>query len=99
MHRRGTFPPNEFFPVAEEIDLISPLGFWVVTEAVHQKLQSGSKISAEFKMGINISPNNFLKDDFSPNLQKLIEQEKIEAILPGYRNYGKYYDFERKKGI
>ncbi len=75
---KGYIPPNEFIPVAEEIDLISPLGFWVVTEAVHQIAKWNRKFQQNLKMGINISPKQLLKDDFFPNLQKLIEQEKIE---------------------
>jgi len=53
---RGMVPPMKFIPVAEELDLISELGEWVLNQACSQLAQWRSQGHTEIVMSVNLSP-------------------------------------------
>jgi diguanylate cyclase (GGDEF)-like protein/PAS domain S-box-containing protein len=53
---RGSIPPAEFIPLAEETGLIGPLGDWVLNAAC----QAAAKWSEKLRVAVNISPAQFL---------------------------------------
>jgi diguanylate cyclase (GGDEF)-like protein/PAS domain S-box-containing protein len=57
---RGTIPPAEFIPVAEETGLIAKLGEWVMRTACAEALNW----PADVKVSVNVSPRQFLNSDF-----------------------------------
>lgn len=64
---KGLISPAEFIPVAEETDLIVPIGEWVLKEAVKQIGKWNNTYLLNLKMGINVSPKqldniNFIKE-------------------------------------
>ncbi len=52
---RGTVPPSEFIPLAEEMGLIVPLGEWVLREACKEAARWPDTI----KVAVNLSPVQF----------------------------------------
>jgi diguanylate cyclase (GGDEF)-like protein/PAS domain S-box-containing protein len=54
---RGLVPPSEFIPVAEETDLIVPLGRWVLREACRQMAQwhRGFAVDPALTVSVNVS--------------------------------------------
>jgi EAL domain-containing protein (putative c-di-GMP-specific phosphodiesterase class I) len=59
---RGLVPPLEFIPVAEETNLILPVGRWVLQEAC-RRLAELQALSAEpLGMSVNLSPRQLTSD-------------------------------------
>jgi diguanylate cyclase (GGDEF)-like protein/PAS domain S-box-containing protein len=58
---RGLVPPAQFVPVAEEIDLIAPIGRWVLTEACRQARRWHAKFRGipPPKVCVNLSAKQF----------------------------------------
>ena len=52
---RGNVPPGEFIPIAEESNLIVPIGEWVVRTACAE----AARWPAHLKVAVNISPAQF----------------------------------------
>jgi diguanylate cyclase (GGDEF)-like protein len=52
---RGTIPPAEFIPIAEETGLIVPLGEWVIRQAC----LDAANWPNEIKIAVNLSPAQF----------------------------------------
>ena len=53
---RGTIPPLDFIPLAEETGLILPIGRWVIEEACRQMAQwRAAETSPTFTMSVNLS--------------------------------------------
>ena len=49
---RGTIPPSEFIPIAEECGAILPIGEWVLREACREAATWGN----DYKIAVNLSP-------------------------------------------
>ncbi|ELX12833.1 diguanylate cyclase/phosphodiesterase with PAS/PAC sensor [Janthinobacterium sp. HH01] len=63
--QRGLVSPAEFIPVAEDSNLILPLGRWVMHEACRQLAQwAGDKRTAKLTMAVNVSAQQFHRPDF-----------------------------------
>ncbi|MQA37516.1 putative bifunctional diguanylate cyclase/phosphodiesterase [Rugamonas aquatica] len=63
--QRGLVSPAEFIPVAEDSNLILPLGRWVMHEACRQLAQwAGNKRTAKLAMAVNVSAQQFHRPDF-----------------------------------
>ena len=78
---RGFVPPVEFIPVAEETDLIIPLGQWVIREASQQlrRWQDQFPRSSPLLVSVNLSGKQFSQ----PDLIEQIEQTLQETGLDG----------------
>jgi diguanylate cyclase (GGDEF)-like protein len=62
---RGLMLPGKFIPLAEETDLILPLGAWVLMAACRQAAAwAGSSRFADLGISINISARQFRQPDF-----------------------------------
>ncbi len=61
---QGRISPSKFIPIAEEANLIVPIGEWIIRTACETIAQMGG----EYRMAVNVSPRQFA----NPNLPALI---------------------------
>ena len=76
-HQWGDISPGRFIPIAEESDLIMPLGAWVLGEACRQAMSWPVGI----KVGINLSPRQFA----GSNVVRMVEDALRASGLPAER--------------
>ena len=79
---RGLVPPNDFIPVAEETDLIIPMGQWITHEACRQLRLWQEKFPRDepLLVSVNLSGKQFSQ----PDLVERIEQALQETGLDGH---------------
>lgn len=87
----GFVSPAEFIPIAEETNLIVPIGDWVIKQAAQQMRAWNKKGINDIKMSINISARQFHCTDFAEIIgehvdkyglnTKMIELEITESTL------------------
>jgi diguanylate cyclase (GGDEF)-like protein len=76
--QRGLVAPDQFIPLAEETGLILPIGLWVVQMACAQiKAWSGSAVTSDLQIAVNISPRQFRQPDFVKQVQQAISDTGI----------------------
>lgn len=68
-------PPNDFIPLAEEIDLISPLGDWVIDVACRQIAEWRQSGFSDLSVAVNLSSTKF---------QEVQLPDKINTVLKKY---------------
>lgn len=81
--QRGTIPPNEFIPVAEDTGLIIPIGEWVLREACRQ--MRAWEMMYEAMPPLMISVNLSGRQLEQPDLVEMIEAVLAETEMnPNY---------------
>ncbi len=77
----GKISPYQFIPIAEDTNLIIPIGQWVFREACKQLLKWQKQgLPKTFKhIAVNISPKEFKNPDFVSNLKQILEQTGVDA--------------------
>lgn len=76
--KRGVVAPNEFIDIAEETGLIHPIGQWVLEEACRFLKKMHEDYSKEFKVAVNVSAIQLLRDDFVKNVFETLMKYNIE---------------------
>ncbi len=78
---RGTIPPSEFIPIAEESGLILPLGRFVLREACRQTVLWHREHPAEQKLvvGVNLSPRQFQQPDLAGEVAAVLAETGLPA--------------------
>ncbi|MBU0752886.1 MAG: EAL domain-containing protein [Gammaproteobacteria bacterium] len=72
---RGMVAPAEFIPLAEETDLILPLGRWVLESACHQLAEWASRHEmAALTIAVNVSARQFHQRDFVDQVLAIVRQ-------------------------
>jgi diguanylate cyclase (GGDEF)-like protein len=72
---RGLVPPGEFIEVAEETDLIVPLGTWVLAAACRQlKAWDASPRRRRLHLAVNVSERQFRRDDFVAQVRQVLDE-------------------------
>jgi diguanylate cyclase (GGDEF)-like protein/PAS domain S-box-containing protein len=79
---RGFIPPTEFIPMAEEIGLIFPIGWWVLETACAQlkKWQRGA-LTRNLALSINVSAKQFHVVDFADQVRAAVQHYCINPAL------------------
>jgi diguanylate cyclase (GGDEF)-like protein/PAS domain S-box-containing protein len=78
--QRGFISPTEFIPIAEETDLIMPLGLWALREACsqmhiwHQKYPKNPPLV----VSVNISTKQLSRPDFPDEVIKILEDTGLD---------------------
>ena len=76
---RGLVPPGAFVPVAEDTDLIIPLGRWVLDEACTQlgRWLAANPRLARLQVGVNLSARQFTDPDIVPIVAEALARADI----------------------
>ncbi|GAC90435.1 diguanylate cyclase [Anoxybacillus flavithermus NBRC 109594] len=73
----GTISPAMFIPIAEETGQIIAIGKWVIEEACRQIQIWNEQHGRSLRMSVNISPKQFLKENFVEHIRSVLQQTKL----------------------
>ncbi len=77
---RGMVPPDQFIPLAEETELILPIGQWVLDTACAQlKTWSNNVTTRDLQLSINVSARQFRQSDFVEKVRIALETADAPA--------------------
>jgi len=76
--QRGLVSPLDFIPLAEETDLILPIGQWVLETACAQiKIWEGSFHTQHLQLAVNVSAKQFHQADFVEHVCQILRRNAI----------------------
>ena len=75
----GLVGPKDFIPIAEETQLIVPIGEWVLREACRQAREWRGDRAGGFRMAVNLSPRQFQHSDLPHVIAAALE---LSGIAP-----------------
>ena len=79
---RGMVPPLDFISVAEETDLIVPIGDWVISEACAQlKSWQNDPILCHLSVSVNVSSKQLRHPKFVEKVNLIVRQHDIDPKL------------------
>ena len=76
---RGTIPPAEFIPLAEETGAISEIGSWVLAEALRQGAAWAAESTEPLRMAVNLSPRQLLDRQIAAEVTAVLEATGFPA--------------------
>ncbi len=74
----GQIPPSSFIQMAENIQLIIPLGNWVLTKVCRFIKKMNEENIRDIRVAVNISIIQLLDDNFTMNLDEILEKEGVK---------------------
>jgi EAL domain-containing protein (putative c-di-GMP-specific phosphodiesterase class I) len=74
----GLLSPAKFIPMAEETDLIFPLGEWCLTEACRQLISWKQTGLIGLRVSVNVSPNQFHQKNFVETVAQALAETGID---------------------
>jgi EAL domain-containing protein (putative c-di-GMP-specific phosphodiesterase class I) len=74
---RGTLPPSEFLPIAEDSGLILPIGRWVLEEACRQAAMWHAR-GHRIGMSVNVSGRQLDADQLVEDVQRALEDSGLD---------------------
>ncbi len=76
---RGFVPPIEFIPIAEETNLIIPLGRWILNEACRQLRRWQDEFPKEppLIISVNLSGKQFAQPDLVEQIEQCLKQTQL----------------------
>jgi diguanylate cyclase (GGDEF)-like protein len=78
-HRqRGWIPPGQFIPVAEDSDLIHPLGEFALSESCRQTQLWSAAGFGPLRVAVNVSARQFRDPRFVEVVERALEESKFE---------------------
>ena len=78
---RGLVPPAEFIGLAEETQLILPIGEWVLDEACAQLAAwAGAEHTRALTLAVNVSPLQFQQPQFAAQVRGAIERHGVDGL-------------------
>ncbi|MEL6495925.1 MAG: EAL domain-containing protein [Cyanobacteria bacterium J06623_7] len=73
--KKGFISPGKFIPIAEQTNLILPLGMWILKSACRQIKEWQSMLKgrhSDFTVSVNISAKQFEQEDFIEQLERIV---------------------------
>jgi diguanylate cyclase (GGDEF)-like protein/PAS domain S-box-containing protein len=78
----GLISPVQFIPLAEESELIVPMGLWVLQTACAQLMAWQDKaLTRELTLAVNVSARQFRQHDFVDQVQRVLQESGAKASL------------------
>lgn len=78
----GLIVADKFISIAEQTNLILPIGAWVLKTACKQlKLWQRDPLKKDLTLAVNISPRQFSQPDFVDQLRQVLKETDINAAL------------------
>jgi diguanylate cyclase (GGDEF)-like protein/PAS domain S-box-containing protein len=79
---RGLVSPAQFIPLAEESELILPIGQWVLQTACAQiKLWQQNTLTRDLVLAVNVSVKQFRQSDFVDQVRESVVRNEIRPNL------------------
>jgi len=75
----GTIPPSRFIAVAEQSSLIDQVGAWVLDAAVRQARAWDAAGLHPFRLAVNVSTRQFVREGFAAVVQDVIARHGLPA--------------------
>jgi diguanylate cyclase (GGDEF)-like protein len=78
---KGMVPPNQFIRLAEETDLILPIGSWVLAEAGRQTSLWGQEFGDQqpLMVGVNVSARQFTAEGFMDTVEEVLSNSQFRS--------------------
>ncbi len=76
---RGSIPPDEFIPIAEESGVIIELGRMVLREACRQAARWRADTLSDFTISVNVSGHQLYDDDFVRDVEDALRSVGLPA--------------------
>ncbi|MBU1392187.1 MAG: EAL domain-containing protein [Gammaproteobacteria bacterium] len=73
----GMVAPDRFIPIAEEIDMIIPIGQWVLETAMAQLAVWRAAGATELRMAVNLSAHQLRKDSIVADITNVLLKHKL----------------------
>ena len=77
---RGLISPDEFIPMAEETQLIIPMGDWILDEACRQTSEWRASGLPDLTMSVNLSPIQFRQPDLVARVRQALERHGLQGV-------------------
>ena len=77
----GMVPTERFVSLAEQTDLIVPLGLWAMNEACRQLKMWHDSGLEPFRVSINVSPRQLKRGNLAEVVERTLERTKLDASL------------------
>jgi diguanylate cyclase (GGDEF)-like protein len=74
----GLLSPAKFIPMAEDTDLIFPLGEWSIREACRQLISWQQTGLTGLRVSVNVSPNQFHQKNFVETVAQILAETGID---------------------
>ena len=72
---RGMVPPDVFIPLAEQVNLILPIGLWVLETACRQiKAWEDDPVRSQWSVSVNVSARQLHDPDFVASVEGVLER-------------------------
>ena len=81
MNQEEFIPPSQFIPIAEESDLIIPIGDWVLKKAFEQLRQWHSIGFSELTMAVNLSVKQIREIGFASQVMACLQQAGLKPDM------------------
>lgn len=75
----GYVSPLEFIPIAEETQLIMPIGKWVIDEALGFLSKANARYGKSYHMAVNVSVLQLIQEDFETIIEQALEKHHISG--------------------
>ncbi|WP_461201176.1 putative bifunctional diguanylate cyclase/phosphodiesterase [Anoxybacillus sp. TBDG-1] len=78
--KRGWISPATFIPIAEETNLIQPLGDWVLRQVCEQSKTWKEKGLPHVQIGVNVSIKQFLQADLVKHIEHVLHTYDLDPF-------------------
>lgn len=75
----GMIPPGKFIPITERINMIRPIGAWVLRQACQQAAAWQRLGYPPLVVSVNVSAEQFAEQDFVAIVTHILQENKLES--------------------